>query len=478
MNYWMVNLNYKGTGTDLSCMSQDYVQMGWDKNDCPKFYQGIKTGDMILGVEKSHRNSICHYMGVADELVGQEWSLRHGTSKYMDEICDVIRTHAGDLPGGNSSNPWGPSKSVLQLGDTDAGKAIKRIMNRYLKEISMKPLIQQASRLLKMRKNLILQGAPGTGKTYNARAIAVEVANPKNDDFSEQNINTEFDRLMRLGQIGFVTFHQSMDYETFVRGIKPTPEYDENHKPIGITYPISDGIFLKMTNNAKQKDQVKLDDSLNAFKEKVKNNPIRIKTEAGRGETWVWWDGKSECLFMLGGNNEKPKDYLHESATMWPNIDSLFSQAINGIRDANWGSQIQAIINHVKKENSLDDVEEGNGKNYVLIIDEINRGNISKIFGELISLIESDKRLGANHPLRAMLPYMLDGEEMFGVPSNLYILGTMNTTDRSTGSIDYALRRRFSFLTVKADPSVLDEIADAQVKGKAVSLFSAIKEFL
>ena len=141
-----------------------------------------------------------------------------------------------------------------------------------------------------------------------------------------------------------------------------------------------------------------------------------------------------------------------------------------------------------KNKETKSNVEKTAAKNYVLIIDEINRGNVAKIFGELITLLESDKRVGENtiHPITVKLPYSknFDDEETddFVVPSNLYIIGTMNTTDRSTGTLDYALRRRFAFVTLKSNVPVVekhyDALGDEDLKNKAVALFKDIKKFI
>ena len=113
----------------------------------------------------------------------------------------------------------------------------------------------------------------------------------------------------------------------------------------------------------------------------------------------------------------------------------------------------------------------------VLIIDEINRGNISRIFGELITLLEADKRQNGEHPVSVILPY---SKKEFSVPSNIYIIGTMNTTDRSTGRIDYAVRRRFAFYTLEADTEAIAYYyrKNVELGEKANQLFNAVKEFI
>ena len=357
-------------------------------------------------------------------------------------------------------NDYEEARIARQIYPVTEGN-VGRVMNKTVRDVVD---------LLKTKKNVILQGAPGTGKTYNTEAIAVAITDPDFDQWTDRKVlNEAYEQLKKDGRIGFVTFHQSMDYETFIRGIRPEPEKDENNKIVGITYPAKDGIFLQISNKAKQKDPDELKNALDSFIESIKNNPIKIPSAKGRTETWVWWNGKSACLFMLGGRNEKPTALDH--ANMWLNIDKIYEQALYGNAYTNWPDQTRAIINYVKRENNLNDIEEGNEKSYILIIDEINRGNISRIFGELITLIEADKRIGGDHPQTAILPYSDKDEPEFGVPSNLYILGTMNTTDRSTGSIDYALRRRFAFYTVKADEGLISNET-------AQRLFQAIREFL
>ena len=148
-----------------------------------------------------------------------------------------------------------------------------------------------------------------------------------------------------------------------------------------------------------------------------------------------------------------------------------YEDFIEGIKPISNGSNVSYVIeNGIFKMLARKAAEDTSNK-YVLIIDEINRGNVSKILGELITLLEPDKRSDKEHPITVTLPY---SKEAFSVPSNLYIIGTMNTTDRSVGSIDYAIRRRFAFVTLEADKNIVESNSSKL----ALDLYNDVQKFI
>lgn len=294
--------------------------------------------------------------------------------------------------------------------------------------------------------NLILCGPPGTGKTYNTINKALEIADPtfysQNKDNRELLV-TKFQELrynpeLETGQIAFITFHQAMTYEDFIEGIKPI--MDNAQTTDQVQYDIIPGIFKAICNSAQTK--------VNNFNEKIEW--LKSECSEADGKKPVEIDsGKSK--FKISFKNGTTFKVKPEKSTK---PDAEYPASIENIKKIYEGASRREVYNPTYTlgileylyKNGLEkyeEIREGKQANYVLIIDEINRGNIANIFGELITLIEKDKRLGNPESLKTILPYT---KEEFGVPKNFYIIGTMNTADRSVEALDTALRRRFSFI--------------------------------
>ncbi|HEB9431622.1 TPA: AAA family ATPase [Campylobacter coli] len=362
-------------------------------------------------------------------------------------------------------------------------------------------IIKDDNMLKSIPLNQILYGPPGTGKTYHTIDKALEILGENLESRDRDEKKAKFDEYVKDGQIVFTTFHQSYGYEEFVEGIKPKVDKKE------LEYEVQSGIFKKICEKALNKEiknklkELEINNKTNSvwkisLGEKIrkdteflqkycfKNNQIRIG----------WWDtekitnnpfidnfrsmkiGDLVCVFdtistikavgvvkskvKYSKNEEFEKEYsfdLEEYQT-YREVEWILKDKIIDILKLNNKTLDQKTVYQLKNisvSNLIKTIKDNLKDKFIIIIDEINRGNISKIFGELITLIEPSKRIGADEELKVTLPY---SNEEFGVPKNVYILGTMNTADRSITSLDTALRRRFEFVEMMPDPDLLKNV--------------------
>ncbi len=409
---------------------------------------------MECGGEASCKQLAQKYGGTASAYIGCTVNLGKRAKKYFDlpPCMDEGQERFFPIPF--------LGKSILEDGKKAYIYKIRPELVEALKEIDFSDIPlryedEEEKGMTDVNLNTILYGPPGTGKTYNTVIYAVAIIENRTlQSVKEEEYTEVFERYNEYktkGWIEFTTFHQSYGYEEFIEGIKP--EMADNGD---VNYKIQPGMFKRFCEDANTGGI----DFETAWKKlvavaKEQKKYVFTRRTGSVIETELREDGAFVVRWTGGETNALKKDsiFLQWKTMTYSAREEVPKGGKRWVFDAN-----QAVIDElVNKYGMMQSFDAGSDvpMNRVFVIDEINRGNISKIFGELITLIEDSKRVGRPEGMKAKLPY---SQQQFGVPGNVYIIGTMNTADRSIATIDTALRRRFRFKEMLPDTSVLEGI--------------------
>lgn len=351
-------------------------------------------------------------------------------------------------------------KFILVYKDKDGEN---EAMESNLQIMAIEEHIRSYSDLLLSSKNIVFRGAPGTGKTYLSKQIAANiVSNGRTSDINSLSQD-------EINQIDFVQFHPSYDYTDFVEGFRPS---EAENNQIGFT--LKPGKFKEFIGKAQKFETADRQDNFaQAWGKFFEAVTEAMETSQGYNELKTL-TGKPMGNIVSYDNNGV-QGIFKKGTTQYLNYNQIYNvyRGLPGVPEGGFDNYRKAVVKHLKEKFGLEDYIVGEVKNdkdkFVFIIDEINRGEISKIFGELFFSIDPDYR-----GIKGAVSTPYNSEEKLYIPENVYIIGTMNDIDRSVETFDFAMRRRFTFVEITADHSAQNMGLNEETKEIMYRLNNAI----